>query len=345
MGQKFVNNLSKVTTADINNIQVTVEIDNTTTLPILGVGDWMYLTVSDPRETGGEVRWEIIRVNNWSGNTLFITRGQDNTTAQSWLSGSKLSLRVVSSDMVELVALKSSKGIVNGIAPLDPNAKVPIVNLPDYINPSIQAKLDEKVKTTVSTENASHTIRSSTWLKNYDGVNTGTLAIKITDLYNRTMSGAMEVIVTQNDIADGAYPDYTFWLAGNWRASDHTWHNTEARMETSDTSATNIRFGTDGVDVFMLIGDVNKVWKYPRVIIRDVISNNLVDEYSPEFSISLITTLPTTINSTIVVTGYSSNIHLHDDRYYTKAQVDATSSSSNQSLASSAVAMAIVFGG
>jgi hypothetical protein len=178
-----------------------------------------------------------------------------------------------------------------------------VANLPDYITATAQADINSRVKKSISSANAVHTIRNDSWISNFDGTVVGAIQLEITGLYNRTMSGAMEIVVTQNNVTDGAWPDMVFWLGGNWRSGDHTWHNTEARVETLDTNKVNVRFADNGVGVFMVIGDVNTSWSYPRVIIRDVISNDLVAGYTPEFVASMVTTMPSNVSNTISVAG------------------------------------------
>jgi hypothetical protein len=107
MGQKFVNNLTLQTSADITNSTSSIPVVSTDGLPTLGVGDWMYLTLADIRE-GGELRWEVVKLNNYSSNTLSVTRGQDGTTGQAWLAGSSLSNRVTAGDMQELENFKDA---------------------------------------------------------------------------------------------------------------------------------------------------------------------------------------------------------------------------------------------
>jgi hypothetical protein len=107
MGQKFVNNLTLQTSADISNSTSSIPVVSTAGLPTLGVGDWMYLTLADIRE-GGELRWEVVKLNNYSSNVISVTRGQDGTTGQAWLAGSSVSNRVTAGDMQELENFKDA---------------------------------------------------------------------------------------------------------------------------------------------------------------------------------------------------------------------------------------------
>jgi hypothetical protein len=67
----------------------------------------MYLTLADIRE-GGELRWEVVKLNNYSSNVLSVTRGQDGTTGQAWLADSSLSNRVTAGGMQELENFKDA---------------------------------------------------------------------------------------------------------------------------------------------------------------------------------------------------------------------------------------------
>lgn len=302
MGQKFVNNLAVKLVGDISNVTVSISVDSTVGFPVLALGDWLYLTITDKRE-GGETRWEIVKVNAVTGNTLSVTRGRDGTTAQNWLDGSDLTLRVVAQDMNELEAFKDSKSQAGGLAPLDGGSKVPTANLPDYITLSTQMQLDNRVKTVINTTNAVHVIRKDNWVWNFDNAVTGALRFKITGLFSRSLSGGMSILITQNSATDGVYPDYEFYVSGNWRTSGTTWHNTEARVSTVANEVNNVRFAHDGVDCYILIGDTNKVWNFPRVVVKDLITNTVAAGYTPELEVSVVTTLPATVQSTIAVKG------------------------------------------
>ena len=301
MAQKFVNNLVLELSSDLVASESSIGVVSTAELPFLDVGDWLYATITDIRE-GGELRWEVVKINNYSGTTLFVTRGQDGTTAQDWLAGARLGNRVVAADMNTLIAFKDSKGQTDGIAPLVAGT-VPPNYLPSYVNGAVQLGLNTKVVNTAVSSNASHTIRQSSWIHSFDGTVTGALQIKITGLYNNTMSGGISLLLTQNDIVEGVYPDYSIYIGGNWRSNDKAWFNTEAKCDTIASTDLNIRFAHDTTDVYLVLGDTNTVWHYPRLVIREVITNSIAAGFIPDFDVSIITTLPSGIDSTIVVRG------------------------------------------
>jgi hypothetical protein len=107
MAQLFKNNVMAVTAADITDTTISIPVVSTATLPVLGAGDWFYLTLTDKRE-GGELRWEIVKVTSYLNNELTVVRGQDGTSAQEWALGSELSLRVTAGDMQELENFKDT---------------------------------------------------------------------------------------------------------------------------------------------------------------------------------------------------------------------------------------------
>lgn len=160
MAQKFVNNLTVKLIGDITTTQTTITVDTTSRFPLLQLGDWFYLTITDKRE-GVELRWEVVKVSSWTGTTLTCVRAQDGTTAQSWLSGSELSLRITAADMFDYEQLKDSKGQINGIAPLDPAGKVATNYLYDVVNSSTQTALDSKATIDDATTSTAKTWSSS----------------------------------------------------------------------------------------------------------------------------------------------------------------------------------------
>jgi hypothetical protein len=310
MGQKFVNNLVLALSSDITSSTVAIPVVSSLALPVLGVGDFIYLTIYDIRE-GGELRWEIVKVNNYSSNTLQVVRAQNGTLAQNWSSGAQLGNRVIALDMQSLIDFKDSKNALNGLAPLV-NGTVPVSNLPSYVNSAVQTQLNTKVSNTITSVNASHTIQNPDWIANFDGTVTGALQIKITGLYTQTLSGGMEILLTQNNVVSGVYPDYVFYIGGNWRGNDQSWYNTEARVDTVSLNSLNVRFAHNGSDAFIVVGEPNTVWNFPRLVIRDMITNNVAAGYIPGIEVSLVTVLPTHIDSTILVSGLGTYANFYD---------------------------------
>ena len=65
MAQKFVNNLVLELSSDLVASESSIGVVSTAELPFLDVGDWLYATITDIRE-GGELRWEVVKINNYS---------------------------------------------------------------------------------------------------------------------------------------------------------------------------------------------------------------------------------------------------------------------------------------
>jgi hypothetical protein len=116
----------------------------------------------------------------------------------------------------------------------------------------------------------------------------------------------MEVLLTQTNTTVGSYPDYLFYIGGNWRGNDQTWYNTEARVDTVSNATLSVRFAHNTTDVFIIIGETNTVWNFPRLVVRDMITNNVAAGYVPGIELSIVTTLPTSVDSTIAVSGLGS---------------------------------------
>jgi hypothetical protein len=151
-------------------------------------------------------------------------------------------------------------------------------------------------------------LNSSKWMFNQDETLTGLIKINIASLYAKTLSGGMCVRITQNSTSDGVYPDFNLYISGNWSSSDHAWHNTEAINHNAAGQSLSVRFATDGLDAFILIGNTNTVWNYPRVVIENITSNAIIVDYTPDFSISAITDLTgITTSSSINVASVTSS--------------------------------------
>lgn len=99
MGMKFANNATTTLASGINSsvTSLTVATGTGALFPTLGAGDYFYCTLAN---TSGTV--EIIKVTARSTDTFTIVRGQDNTTATSWLTGDKVELRLVKATLNDL---------------------------------------------------------------------------------------------------------------------------------------------------------------------------------------------------------------------------------------------------
>lgn len=93
--------------------------------PATAGGNYFYCTL-----TNAVGQFEVVKVTNRLGDTLTVTRAQDNTVGASWSAGDAVELRVVAAAINELANVTGSVGQANGIAPLDGSSKVPVANLP-----------------------------------------------------------------------------------------------------------------------------------------------------------------------------------------------------------------------
>lgn len=121
MGMKFANNATTTLASGINSsvTSLTVATGTGALFPTLGAGDYFYCTLAN---TSGTV--EIIKVTARSTDTFTMTRGQDNTTALSWLTGDKVELRLVKATLNDLPKMDEantftllqtlSSGVVSG---------------------------------------------------------------------------------------------------------------------------------------------------------------------------------------------------------------------------------------
>jgi hypothetical protein len=99
MGMKFANNATTTLASGINSsvTSLTVATGTGALFPTLSAGDYFYCTLAN---TSGTI--EIIKVTARSTDTFTIVRGQDNTTATSWLTGDKVELRLVKATLNDL---------------------------------------------------------------------------------------------------------------------------------------------------------------------------------------------------------------------------------------------------
>lgn len=160
-----------------------------------------------------------------------------------------------------------------------------------------------KVDSLAEGNNLMHILRQPNWIYQENWTVTGALQIEITGLYEQTLSWMMRVLVTQNWALESFYPDFDFFIWGAYRAVDHLWHNPKASVKTTSEKTINVRFAKDDLNwkVFLIIWDTNSVWDYPRLVIEEIISNDIVSWYTPDFSFSRITAYPIAIWSTIRV--------------------------------------------
>jgi len=83
------NNASDFLAASIDSVQTTLTLQSAASFPSIGGTQYFYVTLQD---TTGQI--EIVKVTARSGNNFTVVRGQDGTSAASFVAGSRVELRV-----------------------------------------------------------------------------------------------------------------------------------------------------------------------------------------------------------------------------------------------------------
>jgi len=96
MTQIYSNNIASVIGGPLNELVSTITLlagtgDN---FPAPTENEFFLLTLIGIDGEGNEARWEIVKVIERDGDALIVQRGQDNTTAQQWATGTRIELRV-----------------------------------------------------------------------------------------------------------------------------------------------------------------------------------------------------------------------------------------------------------
>ena len=99
---KFTNNATSTLATGISNsaTNLAVASGQGALFPTLGGSDYFYCTLAN---TSGSI--EIVKVTARSTDTFTITRGQDSTSASSWLAGDKVELRLVAASLNDIPKL------------------------------------------------------------------------------------------------------------------------------------------------------------------------------------------------------------------------------------------------
>lgn len=142
-----------------------------------------------------------------------------------------------------------------------------------------------------------------------DATQTGYLKIKLPVAWSSTM---ISFTVTIYNYQDGTSADYH--ISGYPYVTNKTWNACTATCigkAGQKISNLTVRFGTDGTDSLVYIGDSKTSWDYPQVVIHDVcvgFSANTFDSWATGWSISFTTTALTRTDHTILNThvGYGS---------------------------------------
>ena len=142
-----------------------------------------------------------------------------------------------------------------------------------------------------------------------DSTQTGYLKIKLPVAWSSTM---ISFTVTIYNYQNGTSADYQ--ISGYPYTTNKTWNACTATCvgkAGQKISNLTVRFGTDGTNSLVYIGENNTSWDYPQVVIHDVcigFGSNTFDSWATGWSISFTTTALTRIDCTIMNThvGYGS---------------------------------------
>lgn len=138
MSQRFINNFSTLVAATFGISDTQLRLDSTAGLPILGLGEYFYLTVY--RQTGIEEReHEVIKVTNVIGDTLTVVRAVEGAAASQFLTGDRVQARVTAlslqnkadqsaMNLVQLNVTSHTTAIGTKASQTDLNALTDVVN-------------------------------------------------------------------------------------------------------------------------------------------------------------------------------------------------------------------------
>lgn len=108
----FANNARSQLSGAINNLTLSIPLDNGSAFPSPGTGEYCLATIDD-----GNGTVEIVKVEARSGNTLTVAsggRGWEGTTASGFVAGATVALRLTRDTMYEFVQGVDNGGNVTG---------------------------------------------------------------------------------------------------------------------------------------------------------------------------------------------------------------------------------------
>ena len=97
---KFSNFASTTIVGSVSAVAGTLVVANAAAFPPANGTTYFYAVITD--SLTAPTKREIVKVTNVSGTTFSITRGQDGTSAQSWVNGNYIELRVVNQALQDL---------------------------------------------------------------------------------------------------------------------------------------------------------------------------------------------------------------------------------------------------
>jgi microcystin-dependent protein len=117
MSVKLTNNASTTLAANISSGATTIALPAGAgaKFPTLGAGDWCPATIVD-----SSANREIVRVTAIVGDSLTVTRGQENTVARSFLAGDRIDLRLTAAAIADIQAsIAALNTLAATLAPLN----------------------------------------------------------------------------------------------------------------------------------------------------------------------------------------------------------------------------------
>jgi hypothetical protein len=106
MAVQFGNYVQTTLAVDINSSQTVIAVASTADFPAAGLGDFFYLTLVSALDVANNVippsKREIVKVTAIAGLNLAVVRGQDNTTAQAFVTGDVVELRLNAQALYDL---------------------------------------------------------------------------------------------------------------------------------------------------------------------------------------------------------------------------------------------------
>jgi len=102
MAIKFANNATTTLVSGITSSETSISVADSSAFPVLGAGDYTYVTFDDKAGTR-----EVVRVTAISSNTFTVVRGQDGTSAASFSSGDQVELRLTAALLNDIAGSES----------------------------------------------------------------------------------------------------------------------------------------------------------------------------------------------------------------------------------------------
>lgn len=97
----LANNVNSTLGLDLNSTSGAMRVATGTgsRFPVIPAGQYFYATVI---ATDG--RWEIVKAVARTGDTISVTRGQENTIAQAFPAGSRVELRITAASVMDAIS-------------------------------------------------------------------------------------------------------------------------------------------------------------------------------------------------------------------------------------------------